>query len=596
MPTSSPLAENAAAANLIDIAPNLTTQNEIESAEVEEEPEVKGGSLRKGDSSETETVTDDKSKEKAHKLDDEHIIPKNNLPMVLLGLALCVLLAALDSTIVSTALSTIQRDLNGTSASLAWITQSYLLICTCLAPSYGKISQLYGRKVVLFGSIGFFLLGSLLCATAQNMIWLCASRGVQGIGGGGIVQMTQESRNFGRDPSTLPWQVHFSDRKRLGPGGPIFGGLFVQRLNWRWCFWINLPVGAFALAVLAFFLNLNPHTPPSAQQLLAEFDFLGLFLLIVGLVVLLFGFSFGESDWSSVNTIVCLTVGCATLGAAVFVELTTKRSPIIPPRLFKIRTSAAALIGTWVQSFSFMALSYYQPLYFQALGSSPLMSGVRLMPFSVGSSIVSIGAGFYIAKTRKYKPITIVSYAIMTLGFALLATLDDNSNTAQQVLYLLVAALGCGPLFQAPYLTMQAAMPVSDMATATGTVSLIRQIGGTVGIAVSGAMYGSRLTSRLKAIGYEVPSHSGSTGGSAVGNVNGLQQIQPPELSRQVVHAYGRSLNDAWIICAPLLLVGFLVSFLLKQYSLERTVVRAPAVKKGNGQDKEKAVEAADKV
>jgi len=111
------------------------------------------------------------------------------------SLALCVLLAALDSTIVSTALSTIQRDLNGTSASLTWITQSYLLLCTCLAPSYGKISQLYGRKVVLFSSIGFFLLGSLLCALAKNMIWLCASRGVQGIGGGGIVQLTQVSRN-----------------------------------------------------------------------------------------------------------------------------------------------------------------------------------------------------------------------------------------------------------------------------------------------------------------------------------------------------------------------------------------------------------------
>ncbi|GAA6008632.1 hypothetical protein JCM11491_003376 [Sporobolomyces phaffii] len=575
------------AANLVDVAPMLPRTappaDQIEEKEaVKAEEDEPGRSLGKGDSSETETVVGGPAKE--DKLDEAHIIPAQNLPMVLLGLALCVLLAALDSTIVSTALSTIQRDLNGSSASLAWITQSYLLLCTCLAPSYGKISQLYGRKVVLFSSIGFFLLGSLLCATAKNMIWLCASRGVQGIGGGGIVQMTQvvisdvtPLHSRGKYTSVIGSTWGFASGV-----GPVFGGLFVQRLSWRWCFYINLPVGAFALAVLAYFLKLNPHTPPSAQQLLAEFDFLGLFLLIVGLVVLLFGFSFGESNWSSVNTIVCLTVGCAVLGAAVVVEMTTKRSPIIPPRLFKIRTSAAVLIGTFMQSFAFMALSYYQPLFFQALGATPLMSGVRLMPFSIGSSVVSIAAGFYIAKTRKYKPIMLVSYLIMALGFALLATLDEKSNIAQQVLYLLVAALGCGPLFQGPYIAIQSSMPLKDMATATATVSLIRQIGGTVGIAVSGALYGSKLTSSLKAIGYETPRHQGSTGGSAVGNVNGLQQIQPPELSRQVVHAYTRALSDPWIVCAPLIFVGFLVSFLLKQYSLERTVV------KGNGASDDK--------
>ncbi|GAA5960413.1 hypothetical protein JCM3765_007503 [Sporobolomyces pararoseus] len=497
--TTKTAAEVATTPNLIDAAPMLASQPKEqieEDEEVKKVQELSGRSLRTGDSSETETIVDEQGKGKESKLDEAHVIPKNNLPMVLLG-------------------------------------------------------------------------------------------GVQGIGGGGIVQLTQiiiadvtPLHSRGKYTSVIGsvWGL-------ASACGPLLGGVFVDRATWRWCFWINLPVGAFALAVLAYFLKLNPHNPPSARQMLAEFDFLGLFLLIVGLVVLLFGFTFGETNWSSVNAIACLTVGCVVLAAAVAVELTTKRSPIIPPRLFKIRTSAAVLIGTFFQSFAFMALSYYQPLYFQALGSSPLMSGVRVMPFSLGSSVVSIGAGFYIAKTRKYKPIMLVSYLIMSLGFALLATLDEKSNTAQQVLYLLVAAIGCGPLFQAVYIAIQSSMPVKDMATATGTVSLVRQIGGTCGIAVSGAMYGSRLASRLEKIGYQAPN-----GAAAVGNVNGLQSIQPPELSQQVVHAYTRSLNDAWIIAAPLIFVGFLVSFLLKQYSLEKNVIRAPAQEKEK-KEKEKRPE-----
>ncbi|GAA5924217.1 MDR family MFS transporter [Sporobolomyces koalae] len=584
--------DDAPAGNLIDgtpILPAAATDREKVEDEIEQ-----GGSLNKGLSSESDTIV-----VKKNKLDDVHVLPKNNLPMVLLGLALCVLLAALDSTIVSTALSTIQRDLNGSSASLTWITQAYLLLCTCLAPSYGKLSQLYGRKAILFSSIAFFLLGSTLCATAKNMIWLCASRGVQGIGGGGIVQMTQvvisditPLHSRGKYTSVIgsTWGL-------ASACGPLLGGAFVSKATWRWCFWINLPVGAFAFAVLAYFLKLNPHTPPSTRELISDFDFLGLFLMIVGLVVLLFGFSFGETNWSSVNTIVCLTVGCAVLAGAVFVELTTKRSAIIPPRLFKTRTSAATLVGTFFQSFCFMSVSYYMPLFFQVLGSTPLMSGVRVMPFSVGSSVVSIAAGFYVAKTRRYKPIMLVSYLIMSLGFALLATLDERSNTAQQVLYLMVIALGCGPLFQSPYIAIQSCMPVADMATATATVSLIRQIGCTVGIAVSGAMYGSKLRAMLNEIGYTLPP---GLEGSAVGNVNGLQNIQPPELSNRVVHAYARALSDAWIICAPLLFAGFLVSFALKQYSLDRTTVQSQAggqkpVVQGDDDDVEDKEKGSDK-
>ncbi|GAA6062990.1 hypothetical protein JCM10212_004972 [Sporobolomyces blumeae] len=584
-----PTTQPDATANVVDVAalqpPGHPPTDQIEETVLPKvglrsDDSMDGEDFKKSDSSDLEAIPATKKP----LTDDEHRIPKNNMPMVLLGLALTVLLASLDSTIVSTALSTIQRDLNGTSASLAWITQAYLLTCTALAPLYGKLSVYFGRKPILFGSIVVFLFGSAMCGAAQNMVWLCACRGVQGIGGGGIIQLTQIIIS---DISPLATRGKYTSVIGSTWGiasaiGPLIGGVLTEKASWRWCFWINLPVGALAFAVLAYFLKLNPHNPPSASALIAEFDFLGLFLLITGLVILLFGFSSGETNWSSAETIACLSVGCGVLVIAILVELKTKRSPIIPPRLFKIRTSASIFIGTFCQSFAFMALSYYEPLYFQARGSTPLMSGVRLMPFSVGSSVVSIFAGFYVAKTRKYKPTMLVSYLIMSIGFALLATLDEKSNTAQQVLYLLVAALGCGPLFQAPYIAIQSAMPMSEMPTSTATVSLIRQIGGTVGIAVSGAMYASKLRTGLSGLDYRPANEAGA----AVGNVIGLNKIKPESLRNAVIHAYTRALSDPWIVCAPLIFVGFLVSFMLKQYSLERNVVRGS----GNAKDEEKGV------
>ncbi|GAA5863355.1 hypothetical protein JCM1840_007499 [Sporobolomyces johnsonii] len=533
---------------------------------------------------------------KSGKASEVEFLPNNNMPIVLFGLALTTFLAALDSTIVSTALSTIQRDLDGTTGTLSWVSAAYMLCSTSLAPLYGKLSGYVGRKPVMYASIVVFLIGSALCGAAQNMVWLCVCRGVQGLGGGGVIQLTQIIVS---DISPLATRGKYTSVIGSTWGiasavGPLIGGALTEHATWR--FWINLPCGVFALFIIAFFLHLNPHTPPSASFLLADFDFLGLFLLIAGLVVLLIGFTSGETNWGSAQTIACLVVGVVVLLGAVYVEVTTKRSPIIPPRLFRIRTSASICIGVFFHSIAFISLSYYQPLYYQVLGSSPLMSGVRLMPFSVGTSVVSVASGLIIARTKQYRPIMIVSYLFSALGFALLATLDESSNQAKQVLYLLVAALGIGPLFQAPYIAMQSAMPVKEMATSTATVALIRQIGGTAGLAICGAIYASRLQSGLAGIEGYAPAE-GST--AAVGNTAGLTKIMPASVREEVLHAYTRALSFPWIICAPLLFVGFLVSFLLKQYSLERTTVKAEDVEKKTEQGEtetgaEKKAEAKD--
>ncbi|KAL6298222.1 major facilitator superfamily domain-containing protein [Sparassis latifolia] len=323
--------------------------------------------------------------------------------------------------------------------------------------------------------------------------------------------------------------------------------------------------------LLFFFLNLNPHQGKPLRQHVREFDFVGLILIIGGVVLLLIGFNFGEQGWDQARTIAPLVLGVCLLIAAGVNEIFTNRSPIVPPRLFKTRTTTFLLVSTFIHAIAFFCGTFYLPVYFQVLGSSATMAGVRMLPYSLGSSFFSILSGQVVTRTGRWRPVLWVAWGIFTLGYGLMIMLKADANVAMQVLYPLIAASGFGNLFQTPLIGLQAAMPIKDMATSTATFGFFRMLGGTIGVTVGDTILSGILQKKVK----NIAGLSIDTSAAALNQYVPFIKHLPDSQRVPLIAAYCQAISTIWVVNTPLVGFGFILVLFVRGYSLKRVIVKA---------------------
>ncbi|OBK24183.1 MFS transporter [Mycobacterium asiaticum] len=499
---------------------------------------------------------------------------------IFLAIVLGMLLAALDQTIVATALPTIVADL-GDAGHQSWVVTSYLLASTVVTALVGKFGDLFGRKRVFQAAVLFFVAGSVLCGLAQSMTMLVGSRALQGIGGGAIT--VTATALIGE---VVPLRERGRYQGMLGAVfgvttviGPLLGGYFTDYLTWRWAFWINLPVSVVVICVAAAAIpSLAPSTGPNTGKAPQPIiDYAGIVLIGLSATGLTLATSWGGTvyAWGS-PTIIGLFVG-AVVGLALFVWAETRAAePILPIRLFANPVFTVCCVLSFVVGFAMLGAMTFLPTFMQYVdGVSATTSGLRTLPMVIGMLITSTGSGTVVGRTGRYKIFPVAGTALMTIAFVLMSRMDGSTSAWVQSVYLLILGAGIGLSMQVLVLVVQNTSHFEDLGVATSGVSFFRTIGSSFGAAIFGSLFVNFLDGRLA-------SALAATGASpeAVSSPGALHR-QPAAVAAPIVQAYAESLSQVFLWAAPVAALGFVLALFLREVPLRD--IHTSAVDLGDG-------------
>jgi predicted MFS family arabinose efflux permease len=463
------------------------------------------------------------------------------------------------------------KALHGTAIEAFWSGTSFLLTSTVFQPVLGSFSHIFGRKALIYVSLAFFLAGSIVAAVANNFTVILVGRSIQGVGGGGIISLTElvvvdtvPLRERGK------WFSFFGAMWSLGTvAGPLLGGGFSQKVTWRWVFWINLPFLGIGAILITLFLKLNQRHGDFFSKL-REVDWIGMVLFLASTTGFLIPVTWGgvQYAWDSWRTLVPLIVCAFGIAAFVVHQEYIAPYPLIRTSIFKNKSSAILYVTTTVHGIILWAVLYYMPLYFEAVkGMGPILAGVSMFPWTFTVAPGSIATGIAIAVTGKYRWANWAGWFMATLGMGLLILLKPDTSTVAWVFLNLVGGIGTGMLFPAMALAVQASAAVKDQAYAANMFSFFRAFGQTLGVAIGGVIFQNQMKKKL--LTYPLlASMADEYSKDAAGLVGIIKSMPAGEMKEQLRTSYTDALKYIWIVMTVLAVVALVANLFLDEYDM----------------------------